>query len=129
MTTKRKRKYSQDFSGPSLTDQSFAPSCDVNNIVRHYEKTGIDPYIDRKSQARYAEASTLPYEEAMRLSAEIDSAFALLPSQERERYENSSSAWFEDTVTPKPLSEPLREPHSPPADPAPQDSTEGGQGE
>lgn len=72
-TTKRQRKYSQDFSGKSLTDQSFAPSCDVNAIVRHYEATGLDPHADRISLARYGEASTLTYEDAMRNAAELAS--------------------------------------------------------
>ncbi len=75
-TTKRKRKYSQDFSGKSLTDQSFTQSCDVNNIVRHYEQTGVDEFAQRKNQERFGVATTLSYEEAMRNHADVQSAIA-----------------------------------------------------
>lgn len=81
-TSKRKRKYSQDFSGKSRTDASFAPACDVNNIVRHYQTTGIDPHADRIQQARYDEASTLSYEDAMRNKAAYDSYMLENPVEE-----------------------------------------------
>ncbi len=127
MTTikKRKRPYAQDFSGESRTDTSFSAACDVNNIVRHYETTGIDPFVSRKQQERFGEASTIPYEQAMRAEAEIRSAFALLPLPERLRYDNDAHSWFEDTLTPEVHTEPLETSPSPPADPPPEDSTAG----
>lgn len=75
-TSKRTRKYSQDFSGNSLTDQSFTPSCDVNNIVAHYDKTGIDEHAARKNQESFADATTQTFDEAMRNHAETKSAIA-----------------------------------------------------
>nr|UXQ88039.1 MAG: internal scaffolding protein [Microvirus sp.] len=85
-TTKRKRKYSQDFSGHSRTDTSFAAACDVNNIVRHYQTTGVDPFPDRLAEYQRqaandetAEATTLTYADAMRNKAEADSYLAEHP--------------------------------------------------
>jgi len=126
-----KRPFAQDFSGNSRTDSSFAPSCDVNNIVKHYAKQHIsfgspeDPNLSRIQHGDQGEAATLSYASAMRAKAEIDSAFALLPLQEREKYANSSSQWFEDLSTPKPLTEALEASPASPAETAPQDSKSG----
>lgn len=96
-TSKRKRKYSQDFSGNSRTDESFAASCDVNNIVRHYQTTGIDPYQDRIKTARYEEASTMSYEDAMRNKAELDSYIAENPN-----WQEIASEPGDDPIVPTP---------------------------
>ena len=123
-TTKRQRKYprlSQDFSGDSKTDASFAPSCDVNAIVRHYERTGVDPYIDRKSAARYGEASTLTYADAMRMKAELDSYLAEHP----EAYSEAAQAAEAADPSPTPSEEEnVRSGASSAAEPAPQGASE-----
>jgi len=117
-TKKRQRKYSQDFSGGSLTDQSFGPACDVNAIVRHYEKTGIDPHQGRIASARYEEASTLSYEDAMRNKAELDSHLAeLSPDQ------------LNELNAPQAQESPESDPIAAPAETAPQDASGGDQGD
>ena len=78
-TSKRKRKYAQDFSGHSLTDTSFAPSCDVNNIIRHYENTGVDPHAYRKNLAKYGDVPSITFSEAMQNKAAFDSYVAENP--------------------------------------------------
>jgi len=126
-----KRPFSQDFSGISKTDTSFAPSCDVNNIVAQYAKHKIpfgspeDPNYERIQHGDQGEASTLSYASAMRAKAEIDSAFALLPLSEREKYANSSSEWFDAISTPEPPTEALEASPASTAEPAPQDSKPG----
>jgi len=131
MVKARKRPYAQDFSGNSRTDASFAPSCDVNNIVHHYAKQHIsfgspeDPNLSRIQHGYQGEAASLSYASAMRAKAEIDSAFALLPLSERDKYENSSSQWFDDISTPKPAEEPETAAASPAAQTAPQDASDG----
>lgn len=119
-----KRPYSQDFSGVGKTDKSFAPSCDVNNIVRHYEQTGIDPYIDRQKLARFDAVPPLTYEEAMFKVAEVKSAFALLPSQERAKHANDPTRWLEHLQAENGPQNDSESPITPLEDPAPQDSSE-----
>lgn len=127
------RPYSQDFSGDSLTDQSFTAACDVNSIVRHYEQTGIDPFFDRKINQQFGDASTTSYEDAMRQVAEVNSAFAAMPAAERSRYANDPSRWLTAIETYKASLEASEEPSDPPAEPpaelAPQDSTDDKSGE
>jgi len=126
-----KRPFAQDFSGDSRTDSSFAPACDVNNIVKHYAKQHVsfgspeDPNLSRIQHGYQGEAATLSYASAMRAKAEIDSAFALLPLSEREKYANSSTRWFDDMSTPKEAPEPLTPADDPPGEPAPQDASDG----
>ncbi len=120
MTKQKRRRFSQDFSKGGRTDASFAPACDVNSIVKHYQETGIDPYQDRIKLKRYAHASSQSYEEAMRATAEIDSAFAQLPAPVRAQHANNPSAWLESLTTPELPPEPEVAPDLPPAEPAPQ---------
>ena len=89
MTKKLIRPHARDYSQGGKTDTSFGPSCDVNNIVRHYETTGIDPFPDRlaiyQKQAasqETAEASVLSYEDAMRNKAAYDSYILENPAEE-----------------------------------------------
>jgi len=124
-TTKRKRRYAQDFSKGGKTDASFAPSCDVNRIVNHYQKTGIDIHADRLQQARYGEAPTLTYAEAMRYKAELDSTFALLPLSDQEKYDFSVHKWISDLSAPKPAHDLPTAADESPAEPVPQDASDG----
>lgn len=123
--TKRKYpRYSQDFSAGGKTDASFAPACDVNDIVKRYERTGSDPFLDRKQNQRFGVASTVSYEQAMRAQAEIASAFAHLPLSERLRYDHDPHAWFEDAVRPEPVEELSGAPEPPQAELFPEGATD-----
>jgi len=118
-TSKRKRKFSQDFSGKSKTDPSFAPSCNVNTIVKHYEATGIDPFPDAAKQV-FGYATSKTYEEALRETAEVESAFASLPSHVRAQFANDPTRWLDSHETPKEAPEASEVVLD---DPAPQDAT------
>lgn len=98
----RTRKYSQDFSGDSLTQQGFKDSCDVNNIVRHYESTGFDPYESRKQQIRFGHATSKTFSEAMQQVAEVQSAFAALPATVRHSFQNDPQQWIDHLSIPEP---------------------------
>jgi len=120
----KKRPFAQDFSGHGKTQQHFKQSCDVNNIVAHYTATGIDPYADRLKQQRFGFASSKTYEEAMRDTAEVNSAFLDLPSAKRAEYQNEPGNWLESLNTaPESLLEAETEPTPSPDTPDPEDST------
>lgn len=103
-TTKRQRRFSQDFgvseTNPGKTDRSFAPGCDINRIVNHYANTGIPPNPDRLQNQRFGFATSKSYLEASREIAEINSRFAELPATERSRYANNPQNWIEELNTP-----------------------------
>nr|UXQ88044.1 MAG: internal scaffolding protein [Microvirus sp.] len=123
MTKSKKRKYSQDFSEAScgrITDSSFAPGCDVNRIVKHHAQTGIDPFESRKSQAVFQDAPTQGFDEAMRISAELDSAFANQPLAVREAHQNNPATWWTSEIA-KTLASSQETSPAPPAEPPPED--------
>lgn len=125
MAKTKKRRYAQDFSETAhgrITDSSFAPSCDVNNIVRHYEKTGLDPHEHRLKMARYEDASTIPFEEAMRITAELDSAFASQPLSVQAEHGNSAAEWYASLAARELNQEALSASQEASADVAPQDA-------
>lgn len=97
MKGKPKRPYprfQQDFSGESLTQQHFAPECDVNNIVARYEATGLDPYADRKAYEQYGDGTYRTYVDAMFAVAEISSKFHELPAHVRDQFQNDPQNWI-----------------------------------
>lgn len=126
----RPGRFQQDFSGNSKTQQHFKDSADVNNIVAHFLSTGVDPHEDRKLKQQFGYASSLDFSEAMRNIAEINTAFAELPSDERMTFGNDPSRWIGHLTTPPPEADEI-EPQTasqdvseaPPSDPAPDPDT------
>lgn len=100
MTNKRKRRFAQDFSGESLTQQHFKDSSDVNNIIAHFRDTGIDPYAQRAQNQSFGYASSQTFSDAMQNIAEIKTAFADLPAAERQSHSNDPAVWLDSITTP-----------------------------
>lgn len=109
------RPFAQDFSQGGRTQQHFKDSCDVNNIVAQYAVTGMDPYADRLVKQEFGYATSQSFEEAMRNTAEIRSAFAELPAEDRQGFGNDPGAWLDSILTPT---------QDPPAEPSSEGSQE-----
>lgn len=90
-----RRKYAQDFSGDSPVQRHFKDSCDVNNIVRRYQQTGLDQDAHRVNLARFGWATSKSFDQAMFEVAAINSAFAELPSDERQFFQNDPGRWLD----------------------------------
>lgn len=74
---------------PSLTDQSWAKDCDVNNIIAKYIKTGQISHL-AKHQGQYADVSAIPdLQSALDQVTKAQQAFDDLPSNLRKRFGNS----------------------------------------
>lgn len=102
-----KRRFSQDFSGESKTQQHFSDSADVNNIVASYRATGLDPYAERLKLKRFGYASSQTFSEAMRNVAEIQTSFQELPSNIRQDFQNDPGRWIDSLTTPITPDEPI----------------------
>lgn len=77
-------------SKKSLTDQSFKKSCDINNIVKQFNKTGRLP--ESTKAAQYGDFTQVPtLEEAFKVSIDAAKAFYELPSQVRKLLNNDPS--------------------------------------
>jgi len=117
-----KRPFSIDLSGPSPTQQHFKDEADVNNIVAHYAQTGIDPYIDRLKRRTFGYATSQTFEEAMRNTAEVNSAFEDLPSEVRQGFSNDPGQWIDSMAGPPPQDETIVPPEAPEEPPIPDET-------
>lgn len=86
-------------AGDSLTDESFAEECDVNNIIKRYVQTGLMPHT--KAFGFFEDISNLPEDlmAAQQTLAEAERNFMLLPSGIRSKFDNNPIAliqWLEN---------------------------------
>lgn len=73
--------------GPGRTRQGHKDECDLNVIMKRYERTGaLDPRLVR--EGRFGDVSAVDYQEAMFTVASARSAFASLPARVRDRFGN-----------------------------------------
>ncbi|WNK12902.1 MAG: internal scaffolding protein [Microvirus sp.] len=93
------------FPPDGLTKQEFKDECDINWILRNYEKTGQLPAMYDPSQAQYGEVLGLDYLEAQNLIANANSMFATLPSAIRNRFDNDPAKFLDFTADEKHLPE------------------------
>ena len=71
----------------------------MNIIVAHYAKTGVDPHAERIGNQIFGYATSQTYEEALRKTAEVKSAFAAQPSAIRSEFKNDAAAWLNAKLT------------------------------
>lgn len=76
---------------PSMTRQSEMAACDIHNILKQFSQTGFEQLVrERAAQGQYADLTSLPdYQEALNVVLDAQAAFAALPSQIRDRFNNS----------------------------------------
>lgn len=81
-------------TGKTRTKQSMAADCDINNIMKKYQRTGLIDHV-AKHGAEYAEASSLTYHDAMNLKTKADQMFSDLPSTTRKRFHHDPAQFLE----------------------------------
>jgi phage internal scaffolding protein len=79
-------RVSFETTGLSRTKQSFKNECDVNNILKNYNKTGVMP--DNYNPGEYRDLDGTDYQEYMQTVASANSMFEELPSALRKRFKN-----------------------------------------
>lgn len=71
-----------------VTKQECKDECDIHNILRQYQRTGIMAHI-AANQPRFEDLPELDdFQSALNLVMDAEDRFALLPSQVRDRFEN-----------------------------------------
>lgn len=96
------------FAEPSMAKQSFAAECDINTIMKKYEKTGL---IDHRARypGGYADVFNVgEYQEGLNQIRAAQEAFASLPAKVRRRFDNDPGAFVAFVENPENL-EVLRE--------------------
>lgn len=97
-----------DFSGdPGLTDKSQAAECDVNNILKKYQQTGVLPGVD--VQSLYQDVSDAPsYHEACNIVLQAQAQFDALDAYTRQRFANDPAQFLEFANSPENVDEMLK---------------------
>lgn len=73
--------------GKSRTRQSHAAECDINNIIKKFQKTGALDHVAKHGPI-YGDVTAITYHEAQNLVIEADEMFHDLPSSVRAKFEN-----------------------------------------
>lgn len=77
--------------GPSMTRQEFQAECDINQIMRRYEKTGVISHVARRVP-QYLDVSETPdLQSALNMLERATEAFMSLPANVRKRFDNDPS--------------------------------------
>lgn len=81
-------------SEPSQTKQSFAKECDVNEILRRYEKSGLPPEL--KQGGVYGDFVDVPsYQEALEIIIKAETLFNELPVRVRDEFGHDPSKFLD----------------------------------
>lgn len=79
--------------GKSLTEQSHKDQCDMNVILRDYQRTGMLKHA-KEHEGKYDDVSAQDFQEAMFLVANAKNMFQELPSSLRSRFQNDPAQFL-----------------------------------
>ena len=89
-----RRRSSIDFEGiPTMTKQSFAKECDINEIMKKYLKTGVVEHVN-KHGGTYGDCPASTFQEALALVEQADAHFSELPAEARRRFKNDPASFL-----------------------------------
>lgn len=82
---------------PSMTRQEFAAECDVNNIMKNYEATGVMPSPVGHREPLYWDADSVPdnLQDAMAAMMYSQELFMQLPAITRKEFDNDPVRFVE----------------------------------
>lgn len=86
----------------SLTHQAMAPECDINTIMKKYERTGVLEHRNN-FEGQYGDFADGPadYHESMNAVIAADEMFSTLPAKVRRRFHNDPGAFIEFATNPE----------------------------
>lgn len=91
-------QYSSD--KPTLTEQSHKHACDINNIMKKYERTRVLEHQNRYS-AQYGDFTSYDdYQSALQRISDANDAFMSLPADLRKRFHNNPGHYFDFVTDP-----------------------------
>lgn len=79
----------------SRTKQSFAKVCDINNIMKQYQKTGLIDHVSTYNGDYGDFTNATDYHDSMNRILQADDAFSTLPAELRSRFQNDPSQFLD----------------------------------
>jgi phage internal scaffolding protein len=87
-------------TGESLAQQHFLKECDIREIIKRNDRTGIIEHVNR-GVAQYADVSDVKdYKEALEMINSSMESFMGLPSDIRKMFDNDPGEFFEFATNP-----------------------------
>lgn len=84
-----------DTDGPSLAKQSFRDECDINVMMRRYEKDQILPHVSQY-EGRYGDfTEAVDFQTAFNVVQDAQRMFMTLPATIRARFDNDPGEFLE----------------------------------
>lgn len=93
-----RKPHTKSFNKPSVAKQEFATECDINNIMKRFERDGIEIHVNRYQGAYGDFTGAVDFHTAMNQVITSQDMFMSLPAEIRERFGNDPGA-FLDFVT------------------------------
>ena len=86
---------------PTPTQQHAKAECDINNILKQYDRTGLITHIN-SAKAQYGDFTEVnEYQESLNRVMMAQEAFMELPSAIRKQFENDPGQFFEFATNPE----------------------------
>ena len=93
------------FTQPSLTKQSFAKECDINQIMAKHQKTGLIAHVNQH-QGNYGDfMEATDYHTAVNQIMAAGDAFMTVPADIRAHFDNDPGEFLEFCQNPENLDE------------------------
>lgn len=83
----------------AITEQAHAKECDMNYILRNYQKTGLLKHV-RENEGRYDDVSVEDFQSAMFIVNEAQQMFEKLPADVRQKFGHSPVNFLEFVQNP-----------------------------
>lgn len=80
--------------GKTKTKQSMATDCDINNIMKKFQKTGTLDHV-AKHGGTYEYATALTYQEAIHVKRDAEEMFNDLPSSLRTKFKGNPAIFLD----------------------------------
>lgn len=91
--SQRRGSVDEDGKIKYLTEQHHLKECDVNKIIRKYDRTGLISHVS-KIEAQYGDMTGVDYKEAMDTICDVQQKFEQLPSKIRKRFANDPAEYL-----------------------------------
>lgn len=95
------------FTPPSMTKQEFKRECDINNIVKQFQATGMVQHVNaRAKEGAYIDLpSDLDFQNSVEVVRQAQASFMSLPSKIRDRFGNDPAQFLNFMSNPANLEE------------------------
>ena len=92
----RRERVTFETIGPSRAHQSFKDECDIGNIMKRFEKSGLIEHVNRHD-GKYGDYTNSPvsFHDAMNQVVAAQEMFMTLPAKIRKEFGNDPGAFLE----------------------------------